>query len=195
MHLSLPVVPLAPPAIAGPFSYYLGAHETAALVALVASVEPETMIEFGCHIGRTARRVMDNVPSIATYIGVDAPYGFAPALACQNSEVPFHAGHEAASYGGRFWLFECPNGSADLCADDLEPIDAAFIDGDHSFAGVTRDSMLARALLRPRGVIVWHDYGNPGVEVTAALERLAGEGWPIAHVAGTWLAFMREGYA
>jgi predicted O-methyltransferase YrrM len=149
------------------------------------------MIEFGCHTGRTACRVLDNVPTISTYIGIDVPSTFMTTLSCQRTEVPQHAGHEASKHNGRFWLVECPVGSVALEAPDLEPADAIFIDGDHSEAGVVCDSLLARRLVKPGGIVVWHDYGNPAVEVTMALNRLHAEGWPIQRAAGTWLAFAR----
>ncbi|MGH8048810.1 MAG: O-methyltransferase [Chthoniobacterales bacterium] len=42
----------------------------------------------------------------------------------------------------------------------LEPksFDLIFIDGDHSHAGVMADTMAAIQLVRPGGVICWHDY-------------------------------------
>jgi hypothetical protein len=45
-------------------------------------------------------------------------------------------------------------------------------------------------LIRGRGIIVWHDYSNPAVGVTEALDRLHDEDWPIEHVENSWLAFM-----
>jgi predicted O-methyltransferase YrrM len=176
--------------INGPFSAYLNGTETALLIALVRSARPKVMIEFGCNAGQTAKNVLDNVRSIERYVGVDVPFGHRPALDCQRSEIPRYPGAHAAT-DHRFWLLTKANGSAGLKPEDLEPIDAAFIDGDHSYAGVMHDSRLARALLRPGGIIVWHDYQNPAVEVTAALDELHGNGWPIECIQGSWLAFMR----
>jgi predicted O-methyltransferase YrrM len=55
----------------GPFSRYLSEHETAILAALVNSVSPKVMIEFGCNAGITAARMLENVPTLERYIGVD----------------------------------------------------------------------------------------------------------------------------
>jgi hypothetical protein len=68
-----------------------------------------------------------------------------------------------------------------------------FIDGDHSELAVLHESRIASYLVRRGGIIVWHDYDNPAVEVTQALNRLHEEGWPIASVVGSWLAFMKVG--
>ena len=46
-----------------------------------------------------------------------------------------------------------------------ESMDYIFIDGDHSYYGVKNDTEKALQLLKPGGVIVWHDYAakSPGV--------------------------------
>lgn len=168
---------------------YLGATETALVVDLIATVWPRVMLELGVNLGKTARAILDAVPSLELYIGVDVPSGVYPRLACQRSEVPIIAGTFAAS-DPRFQILIAE--STTLTAEDLEPVDAVFVDGDHSAVAVEHDSRLARELLRPGGIIVFHDYGNPAVEVTPVLDRLAEEGWPIRHVRNTWLAYMRN---
>lgn len=170
------------------FSKYLNHHETALLVHLVASVSPRVMIEFGCNLGVTAKRVLDSVPTLERYIGIDVPASFVPRLNCQLDEVPENAGAYAAD-DERFSLLL--SSSDDLKAAQLEPCDAVFIDGDHSEFAVSYESAMARELVRPGGIIVWHDYGNPSVEVTRTLDRLCSSGWPIQSVEGSWLAFMR----
>jgi len=174
--------------IKGPFSKYMTPQETAILVALVKSVSPKVMIEFGCNEGLTAKRLMDNVPTLERYIGVDVPRDHVPTLACQSNEVPLFPGLHVVD-DNRFYLLFAS--SADLTADELEPCDAVFIDGDHSEKAVIHESHIARALLRPGGIICWHDYDNPAVEVTSAVDKLIEQGWPIDCVEHSWLAFMR----
>ena len=92
----------------------------------------------------------------------------------------------------RFHLIVSPRGSFDLGADDLEPCDAIFIDGDHGIEAVLHDSALAYCLTRPEGIIIWHDYHDLGtVDVKTVLDDLHGNGRNILHVEGTWLAFER----
>jgi predicted O-methyltransferase YrrM len=38
-----------------------------------------------------------------------------------------------------------------------QPIDMLFIDGDHTYEGVKRDFELYRPLLKPGGIIAFHD--------------------------------------
>jgi predicted O-methyltransferase YrrM len=74
----------------------------------------------------------------------------------------------------------------------LPPADAVFIDGDHGCLAVEHDSALARALVRPGGIIVYHDYHELGtVDVKPVLDLLHRGGRNIEHVEGTWLAFER----
>lgn len=46
-----------------------------------------------------------------------------------------------------------------------ESMDYIFIDGDHSYSGVKNDTRISLEMLKPGGVIVWHDYAwkSPGV--------------------------------
>jgi predicted O-methyltransferase YrrM len=174
--------------IRGPFSKYLNWNETAILVTLVKSVAPKVMIEFGCNRGTTAARVLDNVPTLQRYIGVDVPANYETRLACQRSEVPDVAGCDVDDV--RFFVLLAD--SLEVRGFYLEPCEAVFIDGDHSEAVVLHESKLARQLIRDRGIIVWHDYSNKAVEVTQVLDFLHdNEGWPIECVENSWLAFMR----
>ena len=48
-----------------------------------------------------------------------------------------------------------------LKVEDVAPADMIFIDGDHRYEAVKRDSAIARKALRNnRGVLVWHDYAD-----------------------------------
>jgi predicted O-methyltransferase YrrM len=153
------------------------------------------MIEIGCQQGRTAKTILDHVPSLQRYIGIDIPFGKRTTLLCQRSEIPYTAGLWVAD-NVRFALALCDHGSLELTADNLEPCDAVFIDGDHSAKAVLHDSYLAHLLVRSGGIIVWHDYGNPAVEVTQVLDQLCvQENWPIYHVENTWLAYRRIDHA
>jgi predicted O-methyltransferase YrrM len=177
-----------PPMVSGQFSKYLGATECSILIDLVKSVSPKVMIEFGCNSGITARRVLDNVVTLEKYIGVDVEPQHKTTLKCQENEIPVVAGCYADDF--RFQLLTCPTQC--LTENDLEPCDAVFIDGDHSFYAVRHESLIAKELVRPGGIIVWQDFQKPAVEVTAVLTGLAGEGWPIVSVKNSWLAYMRR---
>jgi Methyltransferase domain len=169
---------------------YINPGEMECIVGLLQAVRPRTMIEFGCNEGRTAKMILRSVPSIEHYLGIDVPRGFTPALLLQRNEVPQRPGH-LVSDDPRFTLVLPDMGSRSLTADDLCEVDAVFIDGDHSYDGVMHDTLLAKALINPGGIIIWHDYNNEPVGVREALFELAAMGEPIFHIEGTWLAFQR----
>jgi predicted O-methyltransferase YrrM len=163
------------------------------LIALVRSVSsPRHVIEFGVNVGRTAKAIMANVPGIERYTGIDVPLDYVPILALQLDNAVANPG-EMVLDDPRFHLIVKPRGSLDLTVDDLEPCDVAFIDGDHGRAAVLHDTMLSRALVRPGGIIVWHDYHQLGnVDVKSVLDEMHQAGDDIQRVENAWLAFERK---
>lgn len=164
---------------------YMQPGEQEVLLTLADSVQPSSMIEIGVNEGRTALAVLQNIPTITRYLGVDAPPGYQFEIPLQQREQPDDPGH-MVKHDPRFELI--------LRGDDAEitgPFDVAFIDGDHGYASVLRDYSLARRLVRSGGIIIFHDYDNGTVQVTDALHLIAEDGRLLNHVAGTWLVFER----
>ncbi|MBR0687340.1 class I SAM-dependent methyltransferase [Bradyrhizobium manausense] len=165
--------------------------ELEALLALIASVGPRVVIEFGANSGRTAKAILRNVPGITRYVGIDVPQTYVTEKIVQRREVPERPG-ELALDDPRFRLLLARHGSHDLTEDDLPAACAAFIDGDHSAKGVRQDYRLAKARVRKGGIIIFHDdNGRDTVDVSVVLDDLADHGAEIIHVNGTWLAFER----
>jgi predicted O-methyltransferase YrrM len=182
---------MAPVDLTGLHTRYVHQGELAALIHLIGSVRPRSVIEFGANSGRTAKAILRNVPGIERYVGIDVPPGYVPEKQVQSREVPDRPG-ELALDDPRFRLLLAGRGSHDLAPDDLPDADAAFIDGDHSARGVRRDYALAKAKVRPGGIIVFHDdNGRDTVDVSRVLDELAHGGAPIVHVDSTWLAYER----
>jgi predicted O-methyltransferase YrrM len=171
---------------------YLQAGEMEIIAALLREVEAKSVVEIGCRDGRTARVLLHNVSSLQHYIGIDVPISYQPVLAHQRAEMVRDPGALVVD-DTRFELMLCERGSLELEPKDFNlRYDGVFIDGDHSLSAVLHDSELARTIVRPGGVIIWHDdNGAPHVDVTRALDQLRAAGWPINHVEGSWIAFMR----
>jgi predicted O-methyltransferase YrrM len=170
---------------------FLNEGELEVLIALFRSVSPRVVIEFGCNVGRTAKALLREIPTIERYVGVDVARGYVPSKAVQRNEVPERPGHLVAD-DPLFRLIVSARGSLDLKPTDLPECDAVFIDGDHGREAVMHDSALARALTREGGIIVWHDYHDLGtVDVREVLDEDFAAGRDIRHVADTWLAFER----
>lgn len=167
--------------------------ELDALLHLFESVSARTIIEFGCHEGRNAAAALRNIAGLERYVGVDVPPSYVTKMAVQRKEIPAQPGR-LAEHDPRFELILRPRGTFDLSLDGLPAADAVFIDADHSREGVENDTRLALSVLRPGGIIIWHDDNClPVVEVTQTLNDYCDAGARITHVAGTWLAFERVG--
>lgn len=168
---------------------YMNPGELEVLVALARSVSAETIVEIGVNEGRTAMLLIENVPTVRRYVGVDVLPGYVPACAVQRQEVPSAPGHYAKS-SGKFELVLRPEGSLDLNEYDLPKCDMMFIDGDHGRAAVAHDTALARKIVRPGGVVVWHDYHDLGtVDVRDVLHDMQHDGHKILSVERTWIAY------
>jgi predicted O-methyltransferase YrrM len=74
--------------------------------------------------------------------------------------------------------------------------DVVFVDGSHAYSYVVADSAKALELLRPGGVVLWHDYAGPkhSPGVYRALNELA-ERLPLVRLEHTTLAGYRRPHA
>lgn len=193
---------------------FMNTGEREVIIALMKGVKARRVLEIGCHTGGTALGILRNVRTIDTYVGIDVPSGYVTEKSVQRGEIPVQAGQHVLG-DERFHLMVRPRGSFEIGAVELmhagfhavdvtqhgdtsvkwamsgsEKFDAVFIDGDHGRAGVENDTRLAREILRPGGVIIWHDYHNLGtVDVREVLDEMHASGAPITHVAGTWVAY------
>lgn len=168
---------------------FMNRNELETICTILNQIKPKTVMETGINVGRTAKAILREVEGIETYIGVDVLPGYVTEKVVQRKEIPAQAGELVVS-DKRVKLFVTEKGSYDLSEDDLPELDAVFIDGDHSWFGVEKDTKLALSKVRKGGVIIWHDYHNIGtVDVRDYLHSIADK-YPIKHVEGTWLAYM-----
>jgi predicted O-methyltransferase YrrM len=167
--------------------------ELETLIALVRSVNAKGVLEFGINVGRTAQAILEYCPTVEAYEGVDVPTEYVPEKAVQRNEVPQVVG-ELVQHDPRVKLIVRPTGSHELTPSDLSPCDAVFIDGDHSRKGVMNDTALALEVVRPGGIVMWHDYHDLGTvdvrEVLHEMQQLFPE-MPLRHVPGTWIVYLR----
>jgi len=161
--------------------------EIPVLTALVDYFHAKRVLEIGCNTGATSAAILAGNKTVEQCIGLDLP---------EIWYTPEKAGSVVAD--SRFQLMQLENGSKDLHAGDIEPVDFVFIDGDHSYPFVGYDSNLARSLLNPAGgIITWHDYGHPTcgdvkrwVHETNDKNFIADNGEPrIVWVAGTTICY------
>ena len=131
----------------GPWSSPLA--DVVMLMKLVALARPALIMEVGSYRGFTALMIAKHAPAGARIVTVDRE----PQHGAAYRDRP-----EAATIERR------------VC--DIEPIafaedlpgsyDLIFLDADHSYASVKRDTEILLPLIKPNGHFVWHDYGNWG---------------------------------
>jgi predicted O-methyltransferase YrrM len=158
-----------------------------ALLALARSVHPATVIEIGVQSGGTAKLLLDELPCIRKYIGIDLPPGQTTAIPDQASEIPLAPGGLVADHPAfKLRLARSEN----IKPGSLPKADLIFVDGGHDKDTVLADSLLAADRIKPGGIIVWHDYHNHTVHVTEAIDQInQANGDHICLVEGTWIVF------
>lgn len=130
---------------------------------------------------RLARNVEERIdPPLILNIGIAGQYGFC-SMRCLRAGSPtaMLVGIDIEDQGK---MPEDLNGAMTtfLIGDSKEllkkfpfEIDLAFVDGDHTEAGVTADALALFKLIKIGGYIAFHDYGHsgPGFEHVAGVKR------------------------
>ena len=137
--------------------------ELASFLALLEDLQPKVIVEIGADAGGTlwAWQQLSSNPRV---IGIDMPSG--PFGGDKNVVKNFHGceiiyadSHEPETFHELDRLL------------DGAPIDMLFIDGDHTFKGVSQDFAMYWPLVRPGGIVALHDICDhpdwPAVKVKA----------------------------
>jgi predicted O-methyltransferase YrrM len=168
---------------------YADKNDRQVLNTLNAFRQPARVLEIGINEGRTAELLLRTSPWIKHYCGIDVFDTFVPALAHQRLEIPKNNSvahlvkdprlHTVMSTIGTY------DGVQQLTGRDYNFI---FIDADHSFEGVARDTAIARSVAAPGATLVWHDYASDLPDVMRFLtEHAVCEN--IIHVQNTRIVF------
>lgn len=180
-----------------------GTTDTEAWILAVLARGARRMFEFGTCTGKTAYLWARNLPpdGVVTTLTLAPDAGdqyqaapddaaLAEAYAREESRVSrfLYSGTEAA--GRIVQLF------GDSKRFDAAPYagtcDVVFVDGSHAYSYVVNDSAKAMAMVRPDGLVLWHDYSPESPGVFRALNQL-GRRVPLAHIQGTTLVAWRRG--
>ncbi|MEM6749095.1 MAG: class I SAM-dependent methyltransferase [Planctomycetota bacterium] len=134
-------------------------YEIESLYHAVREIAPQRVLEIGTHRGGTLYLWAQAARDDAVLVSVDLPAG---KFGGGYSEARAHLYH----------AFAKPDQTMHLLREDShdpatfervratfggDPVDFAFIDGDHSFEGVTQDFAMYGSLVRPGGLIAFHD--------------------------------------
>lgn len=176
-----------------------------AILALAArEVAPGSeIIEIGTFDSRTALNLAINAASSVSISTLDLPPDQQSAMVIEDSERRYvdkpvpgvrlrQCGEAWRAAASRVVQMHGDSATFDWSAH-LGRAGLVFVDGSHTYDYVRKDSETAMKLVRPGGVVLWHDYGVwPGAN--QALEELdAARGLGLVHIAGTSLVFWRAG--
>jgi glycosyltransferase involved in cell wall biosynthesis/predicted O-methyltransferase YrrM len=178
---------------------FTNATDTRIVLALLADARPKRILEIGTALGQMTANLTEWSSDDAVVFTLGAVADLPIAVAGpQRYETPSRQdfGRLANAFGKVAKVLFITADSLGYDFRRLEWIDFAFIDGGHDLQHVLADSSNVYEILRPGGLMVWHDFTSPAawVEVRRALERLR-FAEPIVHVAGTTVAFLRKAEA
>lgn len=172
-------------------------------ILAVLARQATTMFEFGTATGRTAYLWARNAPDWACVYTLTLPPDGVDTYAGSDEDdvederiARFESGSTTFVYSGTDAAERIVQLFGDSKALDERPYagrcDLVFVDGSHAYSYTLSDSEKALRMVRPGGLVLWHDYaGGPYARGTfRALNELALR-LPLVHIAGTTLVAYR----
>ena len=171
------------------------------IAAFVRQRQPAVCFEIGTFDGRTTENMAANQPDGGKCYTLDLPPDGAgkAALPLASGDITYidkpvsGARISAQAKSGRIAQLYGDSGTFDF-APFFGKVDLMFVDGAHSYEYVISDTEAAHKMVKPGGLILWHDYDSrwfPGV--TRALNQLQAQDVRfrgIRHLENTALCFM-----
>lgn len=139
--------------------------EVVVLASMVRTLKPKRLLEIGTFEGNTTINLIANAPPDARMVTVDLPPEWDGEYAQQvpsihvNAAVGVQIGRQFldSPYRDRVTQVFEDSGTFDWTLH--APYDFILIDGCHTYEYALSDTRNALEVLRPGGVVVWHDYG------------------------------------
>lgn len=188
----------------GTFAVPGGTSDAEAWILATLAKRARLAFEFGTCTGKTAYLWARNAPVDARIVTLtlrpeDRPayHGDAGDDPHDTTEALRESEFAAFLYSGTDVESKIEQIYGDSKALDVSPwagrCDLVFVDGSHAQSYVVSDSRKALELVRPGGLVLWHDYLGPrhSPGVYRALNDLARE-LPLFHVAGTSFVAYRK---
>jgi len=177
-------------------------NELAFMAMATKVAKPKLVFEFGTFRGRTALNFALNSPDDCQVYTLDLPADEAEAAAVTTGNVDASVIRAesrivGSDYRGTDMAHKITQLYGNSMTFDFSPYhgqaDLVFIDGGHEYAIAGLDTDNALRMLRPGGIILWHDFANYGEfhDVTrAVLDRLPHD--QVFQIENTWLAGYRK---
>ena len=167
---------------------YTPAIDVVALLHLISTYKPRTLLEIGTNQGQTTQIIADNFPDLQI-ITCDPGDQIADG---QRNEHQSGEHLPQSEIGARVAGYKNVQIIKKAFTDidwTGQTFDFIFIDGDHSYEAVLQDTRLAATLVNHPGVLAWHDVDNGAVPgVKKALEEMTELG-PITHIEKTMVGY------
>ena len=142
--------------------------ELAAFLALLADVDPQVMVEVGSDAGGGLWAWRQVCPRVIGITLADGPFGSGISLDPHGCEILHGDSHQWSTYHRLARML------------DGDRVDVLFVDGDHTFKGVKADYEMFGPLVRPGGIVAFHDICDhprvPACKVRAFWESLDVDG-------------------
>lgn len=153
---------------------------------LAAMLKPQQVFEIGTSQGRTTALLAMNTPPTTRVITLDLP----PEMAAPSGASDLHLIELARkelgiAFRGTNWASRITQLTGDSATFDFSPyydeMDLVTVDGSHTYRFVRSDSLNAFRMIRPGGVILWHDFESMRSEygVSRFVDELRREGLPV----------------
>ncbi len=188
----------------GTFSVVGGTSDFEAWILAAMAKRATSLFEFGTCTGKTTYLWARNAPSPARIVTITlAPAARDTVVAAPGDRATDVKVSVQESTFTRFLYTGTPVEAkitqlyGDSKGFDETPytggVDLLFVDGSHAYSYVVSDSAKALRMVKPGGVVLWHDYRGPwrAAGVFKALNEL-NRTTPLVHLAGTSLVAYRR---
>jgi tRNA A58 N-methylase Trm61 len=174
----------------------LDLYETVVINLFTASLSSKTRIlEIGTFDGNTTINLISNAKPSSEIYTVDLPddlleYQLTVLQGEDNDrgKTAVKCSQITSGYSKNVFLVKQDSATINF-REQFGEVDLCFIDGNHSFAYVQSDTLNCFSILKPGGVIIWHDYGYI-YSVTKFIDHWSkANGIEVKVVQGTRLAF------
>lgn len=137
-------------------------NEIMVLSAICAALQPRNVFEFGTFTGASTLAIAANSPSDVKIHTLDIPPEDRKSHRTGvGSDIPFEF-EIGQAFRGTKWESNIQILTADArkldVSDFKQSMDLVFVDADHTYSFVKNDTEKALQMLKPGGVILWHDY-------------------------------------
>lgn len=144
----------------------------------IAALRPRALLEIGSREGGSLFLFAHMMPAGSTIVSIDLPAGPWGRAGSQRSLEGVVADLRTRGWDAHWIRGDSHSESSVHSLRSLldgRPLDALFVDGDHTYAGVCADWMTYGPLVRPGGLVAFHDLVPPHESSGVEIHRLWAE--------------------